>query len=820
MNIPTTILKSNYFPQERIQHHQKLAKRYHKQAMKYKNSNSKNESNNNLKEDILTWFFSFDVITRVIISSVENKWITNVLHQLYIQHKANHKLRFQYRGDESLAEMIPQLIPGTVQIINTGSRDDSSYFHTTEESKVDPERVITENILLKNDIHFYKTEDSNLSDNMSTLYKYSNYFCMGERIVSDPDYFRKMFDCFSGGRAFSSAIPIEFDKKGKTYSFGFPTWINSGDYFGFTEYLVAFLEQMITVRYFLSEGKNEEFNTDSNIYLNKLLNEKKDLASFISREYDTQRLCESLNLNDLIEEVKGDSRIKELIKTKLKGQELVSFNGVLYNNFLIYDSDVLMTEGLSDRIKQYISGKDELVDCLIFTNIENIFTYDDFLLKRMYEGLLDLYAKKSVYDLMNGIYEKEEKKRKRKKKGQAVEQVKNSDCYTDDAAGDIEMGLGTKQSSFSFIKKPVKKETTDFKRGEFMGDIMMVKQTSNLQEQLEELVDKVDAIEGNEAETVQVDTAPGDSSEEGITEKKHFDDKDTAYSSANQSDNNEIFPRKKKPVRNNYKLYDFKVKEKKGAKTSEIKQIDNKFEPILRERKQSSNVYPVHSLSLNNNNVAVSFNKSGNTTPIKTAATSSFQININSKEYESKRTSRNFDTLPNHLTNNDFHRGSNYNNGFRFYYDVPMMNNFYYFNGHNSFNELFNFRFQKYIINYTETVDNNLNSLKETKTRIISELITTIKDCLSKLTRLCLDDVNISTEIYGSFASGLAIESSDIDIAVKYPDGDNIVSMMSKVVDCLKLTGKIEGVNPIYTASVPVIKLVMWFYLIFRQLTH
>jgi DNA polymerase sigma len=55
----------------------------------------------------------------------------------------------------------------------------------------------------------------------------------------------------------------------------------------------------------------------------------------------------------------------------------------------------------------------------------------------------------------------------------------------------------------------------------------------------------------------------------------------------------------------------------------------------------------------------------------------------------------------------------------------------------------------------------------------------------------------------------LAIESSDIDISVKYAEGlEDVTLMMTKVVNAFKKTGNIETITPIFTASVPVIKIV------------
>jgi DNA polymerase sigma len=88
-----------------------------------------------------------------------------------------------------------------------------------------------------------------------------------------------------------------------------------------------------------------------------------------------------------------------------------------------------------------------------------------------------------------------------------------------------------------------------------------------------------------------------------------------------------------------------------------------------------------------------------------------------------------------------------------------------------------------------------------------------------------LEFLNIEISIYGSFANDLSIESSDIDFIVKYEiqnddffENQNliqntnnkinieyIISYLTKSFNRIKC---MEKVRPIYTASVPIIKLV------------
>ena len=70
-------------------------------------------------------------------------------------------------------------------------------------------------------------------------------------------------------------------------------------------------------------------------------------------------------------------------------------------------------------------------------------------------------------------------------------------------------------------------------------------------------------------------------------------------------------------------------------------------------------------------------------------------------------------------------------------------------------------------------------------------------------------DYKICASIYGSAATGFAIETSDVDIAVcgvKISDKDALLTHMEKLSLELKATGLATEVNVIQTATVPVIK--------------
>ena len=119
------------------------------------------------------------------------------------------------------------------------------------------------------------------------------------------------------------------------------------------------------------------------------------------------------------------------------------------------------------------------------------------------------------------------------------------------------------------------------------------------------------------------------------------------------------------------------------------------------------------------------------------------------------------------------------------------------------------------ILEYEKNVDNNLNKIKIYREQILSN----IKKFISKI---LYDNYNFEFLLYGSCSTGLSIEISDIDILIKFEiknksknintdinsqqNIENILSLLEKALEPNKEKLYISQINPIYTASVPVLK--------------
>ena len=155
--------------------------------------------------------------------------------------------------------------------------------------------------------------------------------------------------------------------------------------------------------------------------------------------------------------------------------------------------------------------------------------------------------------------------------------------------------------------------------------------------------------------------------------------------------------------------------------------------------------------------------------------------------------------------------GSNFPRFTSFYFNSKKKRN--YRNKHNNDISPYSFisnnilEFSKEIIENTRKVEKNKEILQQIREKYIKNIYQIINIILNnaKIDFLC--------SFYGSSISGLSIENSDIDIMVKLRQNKTELNYVNRIMDILLSNLKKNNINyitnivPIYTASVPVIKL-------------
>ena len=403
MNIPCKYLINNNLSNEKIQYYQKLISKYSIAITKF----NKNKNNLiNFKKKLLDWFFSLDLENKMLVCCVENKKFTNILNKLYLYHKEDNNTKFIIKEE----------------LITLKDDENVSFFYSKKPYKESAENNFIESFF--EEIIFYQSESS-----INNYDIYNSYFTLSKKILENENLFIDYFNKISNENSFKFPIKINYNTSNKIPIFQFPNWIsnnnenNSDKYFTLNEYFCALFEQVISVRFVLYYHLKELNEIYSSCYLKEILDRKKIMINYLNSINERNKFS-YFNINKLIEEMYNNQNLDNFIK-KNANNEIVS-NPIYFNrNYAL--------EEIQYEINQYfkVSNKD-LIEMISFIHITQLFTYDDFFCREIFQIIYDDYSKKIAEDLMeNNISDKEliedfeKKKRKKKKKKKKKEKEDN-----------------------------------------------------------------------------------------------------------------------------------------------------------------------------------------------------------------------------------------------------------------------------------------------------------------------------------------------------------------------------------------------------------
>ena len=396
---------NNNFSNEKIQFYDKIGNKYYHSLLKYK---KKFPNSKDFKKNVINWLFSNDEEIRMILCSIENKKYTNIIKEAYNKYDKCKYVKFFLNDneDEKKAKLY--------HISNSKLISNNSHDYYLKEMN------------LFNDIKFYQCESS-----ICDYSKYSNYFSF-YNVLKNNLSFSDTCDYFTNDKFLECPIEIEKDFN---KNIGFPEWLfkdnipenmkyyytgsetNINLYYSLPKFIIALLEQVLCVRYIIFYDSNNLESILSSIYLYELFQKRNNIIKYLTpKENKFSYLY--FKIDEQAKKLYEDEKLEEFINNKsIEENSIFSIDnlGIYFNkdddiNNIIRDGNNFFNKFLKDNIPK------DFIEFFLYLNIKQIFTYDDFYFRSIFEKIYETYLNQNIKDLIFEDENKKEKKKKKKKK--------------------------------------------------------------------------------------------------------------------------------------------------------------------------------------------------------------------------------------------------------------------------------------------------------------------------------------------------------------------------------------------------------------------
>ena len=419
MNISHKDLLKNNFSKEKRQFYEKIGHRYYHAYLKYK---KKYSNNKDYKKKIINWLFSKDEETRMILCSIENKKYTKFINDAYNLYKKYSCIKIYLKDDEDDSK------------VNLFSINDPR-LNPNEHNYYSKQRQFL------NEIMFYQCESP-----INDYNTYSNYFTLS-KIIKDQTTFINFCNDFSNNNFLQSPIEPKIKDQNKlstTIYFKFPNWLYEDNlrnvniqydydydnnlelklYYSLPKFIMALLEQVLSVRYILYNESNNLQEILSSIYLYDLFDKRNKIVSYLTpKEIKYSYLY--FKIDELAQNLYNDGDLEKFIRRNKVNEEGAFVTDVYFDKEdnikdIILEGSQFFNKFLRDNTQK------DFIDFFMLIHIQKIFTYDDFYFRGIFEKIYEKYSNETINDL---FLEKTNKKKRKKKKKSNNESNKNKDNY-------------------------------------------------------------------------------------------------------------------------------------------------------------------------------------------------------------------------------------------------------------------------------------------------------------------------------------------------------------------------------------------------------
>ena len=794
-----------------------ITKKYNACLKKFgisKNNNKSVSSKDNqgyfFQKKVIEWFSNLSFIDKVKVSSIHNKWVFQTLHQLYIEQKKKNNLKFIPRITENIIPFM-QNLKGR-DIFSENPSHFLNYFAFCSE-KYELISGYNENIekeFLNEIIFFYpdltktakiKMNEKDNNDDLIYLNKY--YYpilTLSESILNNQDKFIYYFKNLSYNNYF--AMP--------------PVMINANTQ---------------------KEMNNDKIQENNNIinsfnYLNPLNN--------IIKNNNNNNSINENNVNNNTNNNSFNNKIQNIIdlpfwaKQPAKSKTCFSVNELflaffeqnisVYYILFLYDKQFynsLMNDKINKNIEEFISLKKELKDflCLNKENFYDILNIDLITKEIYYNSSIEKFVDAKKYQ--NNII----LKTKFWKDNRSLDEENNliKDYFNEYNNDDKSIIRLINDISMFNIEQIYSYE--DF----FLNKILF-----NLNKKYEYNKEKdliLDFTNNNQNE-------PKKKKKRNKKKKKQDNEDLKNKNNIINNDNNNNSKRESEIITNNYKNESENISNNNN-KIIEIKKFI-KIEEDEELRKIQKGYKKVDSKdSSDNNNLGESSGSENNCDSKPLIANDDYKQIMKDKEnkYNSNENSniienetvlndkkddiiKNVDEKNKELNNNIINNNDEDNkkeineneNKINNNISKKKKNNFFLYptvkkaaNENKIIKPPFIMKLNEDILSYNKYLLTILDALSPIKEHIIETIKSHIQQCFLN------ENFSYQIEIYGSFKSHLDIVCSDIDMVFipQKAKNINICDLILQLSNHLSSLNKYNKVTPIYTASIPLIKLMI-----------
>ena len=703
------------------------------------------------------------------------------------------------------------------------------------------------------------SNNNNINNNNSNnsdkriFHEYNNVVTLSWDYFSDKDKLLNTFSEISQNMCFKFPIEIEpqESKSGKItnfYNFKLPNWLK--ETFSLPELLCAFFEQslLINYQYYLLYGKEISI-----LYYNKfdeLLNNTTKLVEFIEKSKEKVEIFQNIKSENIKKKFNENQYIKQIIADKKNIDDDIRSSYIgNYNYKKKLTIKTTIDKALVVLEKLFINDVKSFVLSLIFFKDTTIFTTEDFVIKIIYDIIIKYWGDKEVEDLLlnstsnydnNNSNNKKKKKKKKKRK-----ENKNDDKDKEDKNNIAEENIFNTEKDLDNEnnitdqlpkeenidkneedKKDIQKEDIpkeEIQKDEineeedindnnhkkkkeknfFLYPTVKDKKKKNKQNKKKDknLTSNNNIINNNESSTqIQSENNSNQSNKDNISDDVKIEEEENTnkiIQTNNYNDNS-----------NNNNINN--INDINDDNNEKYKKTKNEFEYISSKQKNKFNIgMKLKNLLKENSNVIIpkSYDNSYNKLKYKNQISYSYKkeeiedktndkLSINSKDENSNSNYLTGSNIP-RFTSFNFQskkKGRNYKNKHNNSSPYSFINN----------NII---EFSKEIIDFTMNINKNKEFLQQIREKYIKKIYEIVNIILMDL------KVDFLCSFYGSTISGLSIENSDIDILVKIKENKQETNYLKNIMKDLvaQLKAKninfINNINPILSASVPVIKL-------------